>query len=164
MLIRTVEINPVAPRARLEDNPPPFQHRRLGLPARLIPGEETVCDIVEFQPAAGLEMREAALHETGPVADTIYEHAAVNHVERRRRRWRLRGGGGGGKQRQRPVALCVCDGEPAVWWRRGRWLGERDVETEDVGVWLFSREGDGPDAGAAAHVEDAHVVGVCWCS
>ncbi len=87
-------------------------------------------------------MLQATLHESWPVADTIDEHAAIDQVER------LRG--------KRPVALGVCDRKAAVWGYR-IWLWEGDIETEDTGVRMLCCEGDGPDAGATADVDDALV-------
>ncbi len=87
-------------------------------------------------------MLQAALHEARPVADTVYERAAKDEVE-----W-FRG--------ERPVTLGICDCEGAVWWS-GVWVWGGDVETEDVRVGMLGCEGDGPDAGTAADVDDALV-------
>ena len=87
-------------------------------------------------------MPQAKRHEPWPVADAADKHAAVDQVPR------LRGKG--------PVTLGVCDREAAILWC-GLWLREGDVETEDLGVRMRCREGDGPDAAAAANVKDALV-------
>lgn len=96
MPVRVVDVDAVAPRALLEHDPPPPEHRRLRL-AALSVSEEPVRRVAQFQPPAGLQMLQAAVHESRPVSDAVDQHAAVDQVERLRRKL--------------PVALDVRDGE-----------------------------------------------------
>lgn len=84
-------------------------------------------------------MLQAALHEARPVADTGCEGAAKDEVK-----W-FRG--------ERPVTLGICGYEGAVSWGRFCVWGV-DVETQDMRVGMLGCEGDGPDAGTAADVDD----------
>ena len=141
MPIRVIDIDAVAPRALLEHDSPPPEHRRIRLATPIL-GKEPMGNVTQLQPSAGLQMLQATRQEPRPVADAVDEHAAVDQIER------FLG--------KRPVALGVCDREAAVLGR-GVWLREGDVETEYVGVWMLCRECDGPDACAAADINDARV-------
>ncbi len=141
MLVCAIDIDAVAHRALLEHDMPPREHGRIRLATPIL-GKESMGNVTQFQPPTRLQMLQATLHVSWPVADAIDEHAAIDQVER------LRG--------KRPVALGVCDREAAVWGYR-LWLWEGDIETEDTGVRMLCCESDGPDTGATADVDDALV-------
>lgn len=143
MLIRVIDINAIAPRALLKHDPPPLEHRRIRLPTPVL-GKEPMRNVTQLQPSTRLQMPHASLQEPRPIADAVDEHAAVDQIE------------GLLFLGKRPVALGVCDREAAIW-RRRLWLGEGDVQTEYVGIWMLDCECDGPDACAAANVNDARV-------
>ena len=148
MLVCVVDIDAVTPQALLEHNPPPPDHWRIRFTTPIL-GKEAVRDVVQIQPTPRFEMPQATAHEARPVADAVDEHAAVDEVERLR-----------GERRPVVVALGIGDGKAAVRGRRRLLLRGGDVETEDVGVWMLSCEGEAPDACAAPDVDDALIGGL----
>ena len=93
---------------------------------------------MHLDPTARAEAGERLAEIARPVAQADDHHAAVDVVE---------------LLVEGPVGFGIVDDEVAVW-RHETWLDGGQVGTCNARVWVLVCKVDGPDAGAAADVED----------
>jgi len=103
-----------------------------------------VIDLVQLDPAAGLEAVVDLAEESWPVADGGGHVADVDVVV---------------ALGLCPVKLGIVDDEADVGGHPG-WLDGAEVVSNDICAGIEVAEVDGPDAGASANVEDTQTVGV----